>query len=79
MIAAMDRDYLLDVLQRLLAIPSPSGMTDEVVRAVCGELDRLDIPYELTRRGAIRARLEGRREGPRRAVVAHVEIGRAHV
>ena len=71
--AAMDRDYLLDVLQRLLAIPSPSGMTDEVVRAVCGELDRLDIPYELTRRGAIRARLEGRREGPRRAVVAHVD------
>ncbi len=39
--ATMDRDYLLDVLQRLLAIPSPSGMTDEVVRAVCGELDLL--------------------------------------
>ncbi len=69
----IDTDYLTDVLLRLLEIPSPSGMTDEVVRQVCRELDDLDIHYELTRRGAIRAILPGRAYSPRRAVVAHLD------
>jgi len=37
----IDRNYLLTVLEKLLEIPSPSGMTDDVVRFVCEELDRL--------------------------------------
>ncbi|MFP5405714.1 MAG: osmoprotectant NAGGN system M42 family peptidase [Gammaproteobacteria bacterium] len=69
----MDRAYLLDVLSRLLAIPSPSGMTDEIVVAVSAELEALGIRYSLTRRGAIRADLEGERHSPDRAVVAHVD------
>ena len=44
-------------LARLLATPSPSGMTDAVVRLTCEELDKLGVKYELTRRGAIRATL----------------------
>lgn len=69
----IDTRYLLDVLERLLAIPSPSGMTDEVVVAVTAELESLGIPYALTRRGAIRADLEGARHSPDRAIVAHVD------
>jgi len=70
---SIDKKYLLDLLGRLLDIPSPSGFTDDVVRAVCHELDQLDIPYELTRRGAIRAHIVGRSNHPRRAVVAHLD------
>jgi peptidase M42 family hydrolase len=69
----IDLDYLKDVLERLLLTPSPSGMTDDVVRLTCYELDKLDISYELTRRGAIRATLSGRRYSPRRAVAAHLD------
>jgi len=69
----INQDYLLKVLGRLLAIPSPSGMTDDIVRTVCDELDTLSIDYELTRRGAIRAQLPGRTRKPRRAVVAHLD------
>lgn len=69
----IDRAYMLEILGRLLAIPSPSGMTDQIVLAVCEELDRLQIPYSLTRRGAIRADLEGARHSPDRAIVAHVD------
>lgn len=69
----INKDYLLNVLGRLLEIPSPSGMTDEIVRAVCDELDILDIPYELTRRGAIRADLKGVKTHPRRALVSHLD------
>jgi putative aminopeptidase FrvX len=56
----LDRDYLLATLEALLAIPSPSGMTDNIVAYVCTRLNELGIKYELTRRGAIRADLKGR-------------------
>lgn len=72
-LSSIDTAYLLSTLKRLLATPSPSGFTDDVVRLVCGELRALDIPYELTRRGAIRANLAGQRHSPDRAIVAHLD------
>jgi peptidase M42 family hydrolase len=69
----IDSEYLLDVLLRLLFTPSPSGYTDRVVHLVCEELERMDVPFELTRRGAIRATLKGEAERPNKAVVAHID------
>lgn len=69
----IDRDYLLQTLKTMLAIPSPSGMTDAIVAYVCSELEALKIPYELTRRGAIRADFKGTRSSPDRAIVGHVD------
>jgi len=69
----MDTGYLLSTLKTLLNIPSPTGMTDLAVGFVCSELTKLDIPYELTRRGAIRANLAGERESPDRSVSAHLD------
>jgi peptidase M42 family hydrolase len=78
-VPGIDASYLCDVLGRLLAIPSPSGYTDEVVRACCAELERLGVRYELTRRGAIRAVLEGDKPKPARALIAHVDTLGAQV
>jgi peptidase M42 family hydrolase len=78
-IPEIDMDYLTGVLERLLLIPSPTGYTDQVVRFCGEELTRLGIPFELTRRGAIRADLKGRRNNPGRAVVAHVDTLGAQV
>lgn len=69
----INRDYLLQTLKAMLAIPSPSGMTDAIVAYVCAELEALKIPYELTRRGAIRADFKGTRSSPDRAIVGHVD------
>jgi peptidase M42 family hydrolase len=69
----IDKDYLLRTLLGLLDVPSPSGYTDGAVRFVCAELESLGIPMELTRRGAIRANLDGSRSSPDRALVAHVD------
>lgn len=69
----IDSDYLLEVLLRLLGTPSPSGYTDQIVRVTCKELEQLGVPFELTRRGAIRADLKGAQETPARAVVAHLD------
>lgn len=59
-----DLDYLKRVLLEMLAIPSPTGFTDTIVRYVAERLDELGIPFELTRRGTIRATLKGRQATP---------------
>ena len=69
----INEKYLLDILAKLIAIPSPTGMTDDVVRLVCDELDSLKVEYELTRRGAIRAILKGKVVKPRRAIISHLD------
>ncbi|WP_343115649.1 osmoprotectant NAGGN system M42 family peptidase [Ostreiculturibacter nitratireducens] len=75
----IDVDYLADQLSELLAIPSPTGYTDNIVRHVCCELDRFGLEYELTRRGAIRARLPGNRPAGARAFVSHLDTLGAQV
>ncbi len=70
---AIDAKYIKSVLAKMLATPSPSGMTDAIVHLVAGELSDLGIPYELTRRGAIRADLEGAKHSPDRAIVGHLD------
>ncbi len=75
----IDLDFLTSCLKRLLATPSPTSYTDNVVRHCCEELDRLDVPYEVTRRGAIRACLKGKTRRPARAIAAHVDTLGAQV
>ncbi len=69
----IDQKYTLDLLFRLLNTPSPSGYTDRAVHLLCEEFERLGVPFEMTRRGAIRATLAGRESSPDRAIVAHVD------
>ncbi|MEZ5572524.1 MAG: osmoprotectant NAGGN system M42 family peptidase [Halioglobus sp.] len=71
-----DRDYLQATLLELLAIPSPSGFTDEVVRYISKQLEDMGVSYDLTRRGMLRARLPGTGAAagePARAIVNHVD------
>lgn len=65
--------YLSRQLRRLLTVPSPTGYTDTIVREVCDELERLGVPFELTRRGAIRAVTEGVSRRPARAIIGHLD------
>jgi len=76
---AIDLDYLKARLADLLNTPSPTGYTDEAVWLLCRELERLGLDYEMTRRGALRARLPGRTPKPARAIVAHVDTLGAQV
>jgi peptidase M42 family hydrolase len=76
---AIDVEYLADILKRLLAVPSPSGYTDSIVRTCCSELEALGVPFEITRRGAIRALMRGGQRRPARALVAHVDTLGAQV
>ncbi|MBG4834542.1 osmoprotectant NAGGN system M42 family peptidase [Pseudomonas aeruginosa] len=67
-----DLNYLQRVLLEMLAIPRPTGFTDTIVRYVAEQLAELGVPFEMTRRGTIRATLQGRLNTPARAVSAHL-------
>jgi len=69
----IDMHYLKEILYRLMSIPSPTGYTDKIVHFTCNELEKLGIGYELTRRGAIRADIKGKKSSPDRAIVAHLD------
>jgi peptidase M42 family hydrolase len=75
----IDIDYLREQLKALMAIPSPTGYTDTIVRYVCGELERLGVGYDVTRRGAIRANLKGSSPAGARAIVSHLDTLGAQV
>ena len=75
----IDTDYLKKTLKRLLSVPSPTGYTDSIVRETCHELTRLQVPFELTRRGAIRAVIKGRDHRGARAMVTHLDTLGAQV
>lgn len=75
----IDADYLARILGKLLAIPSPTGYTDTVVRFVAKELSSFGLDVELTRRGAIRAVRPGGTHRGARAMVAHVDTLGAQV
>lgn len=70
---SINSKYLVEQLKALLAIPSPAGHTDEIVRYTGAELEKLGIHIELTRRGAIRATLPGKVKSPDRAIVVHLD------
>ena len=68
-----DLAYLQKVLLEMLAIPSPTGFTDTIVRYVAERLEEIGIPFEMTRRGSIRGTLKGKQSSPDRAVSAHLD------
>jgi peptidase M42 family hydrolase len=70
---SIDMDYLRETLRGLLETPSPTGYTDVIVAESCERLSALGVDYEVTRRGAIRAVLPGRRRQPARALIAHLD------
>jgi peptidase M42 family hydrolase len=72
----IDMDYVQRVLLDLVAVPSPSGRTDHVMQLIGGELQKLGIPFEVTRRGALLAELASStaaRDDADRAVVVHAD------
>lgn len=76
---AIDTGYLAERLSQLLATPSPTGFTDTIVRETFAEIERLGLSPTLTRRGALRAVLEGETRRPARAIVSHLDTLGAQV
>lgn len=69
----VDTVYILEQLRNLLAIPSPSGFTDEVVHYTAETLAQLGINSRITRRGTVVAHIPGKIPHRSRAVANHLD------
>ncbi|MCG2784613.1 MAG: M42 family metallopeptidase [Anaerolineae bacterium] len=68
--------YMLDFLVRLLNTPSPTGHAEAGIALVESELAAINLPTlqsSRTRKGALVARWEGRKNDAPRALTAHVD------
>ena len=69
----IDMEYVVDVLLHLLRTPSPSGRTDEIMRFLGEEIEKIGLPFELTRRGSLVAQLHGEEYKAAKAIVVHAD------
>lgn len=69
----MDRTFLIDNLQTLLAIPSPTGFTNRAINWLKQQVK--DYGYDIipTTKGSFMVRVEGQSDGPARFLAAHVD------
>ncbi len=66
-------DEILTYLQKVLAIPSPSGYTELIMDYLRSELDQLQLPYRFTNKGALIATVTGENDREQRTFSAHVD------
>lgn len=69
----IDVDYMTDLMVRLLETPSPTGRTDDVMKLLGEEVEKLGLPVHLTRRGVMHATLQGSTADAHRVVVVHAD------
>ena len=68
-----DRAWMIDTLLALLQTPSPSGRTDAVMQLIGDIFKDFNVPFSLTRRGALTAELPGASKHTDRALVVHAD------
>lgn len=70
---SLNLQSLLQRLEKIVNIPSPSGYTEEALAAIFSELSQFDLPIEITNKGAIIAKVEGQEKNRARLLTAHID------
>lgn len=65
--------YVVEQIENLAKIPSPSGYTQKVVNYMEKILNSLNVPYIITRKGAVIVSIEGKNNNAERTISAHVD------
>ncbi len=73
MAAMANISYTVDFLERLLNVPSPTGMAEDAIDLCADEASRHGFGAERTPKGAALIRIPGRGGGDLRVVSAHVD------
>lgn len=63
----------VDLLKKLVEIPSPSGYTTEIMEVIAKEFKAIGIPYKMTNKGAVIATIEGTDKDRHRLLTAHTD------
>jgi putative aminopeptidase FrvX len=66
-------EQIKEYLQNILTIPSPSGYTTKIMNYIKQELDKLNISYITTNKGAVIATIKGKDDNYQKTLSAHVD------
>lgn len=69
----LDTNALIQRLEALVNIPSPSGFTDQALQYVTSELHKMNLPIQHTHKGAIITKIEGADTTKARLLTAHID------
>jgi putative aminopeptidase FrvX len=69
----IDQQYLKATLAALLAIPSPTGYTEEAIRTIASNVEKLRLKPKLTIKGGLTIELNGKSDANPCALTAHVD------
>lgn len=64
---------ILQLINELVSIPSPSGYTDRIIEHIRNYLGQLGISSQITRKGGLIAEISGKNDQEQRLVTAHVD------
>lgn len=64
---------VLQLINELVSIPSPSGFTDEIIEHIASYLETLQIETMRNRKGALIATIPGKNTSEHRLVTAHID------
>ncbi|KXH79811.1 M42 family metallopeptidase [Sporosarcina sp. HYO08] len=68
-----DEKRTIDLMKKLVEIPSPSGYTEKVMKYIGDLLDEFGVSYRNTNKGAIIATIAGNDQTRHRLLTAHVD------
>lgn len=69
----VNTDSIVNTLIQLVRIPSPSGNTDKIIEWISSELDKFNVAYYKTNKGALVATIDGADNKNHRTLTAHVD------
>ena len=68
-----EKEKTIDLLKKLVEIPSPSGYTADVMDFIAKEFDDIGVTYKKTNKGAVIATIEGADKERHRLLTAHTD------
>ncbi|MFD3449406.1 M42 family metallopeptidase [Microbacteriaceae bacterium 4G12] len=69
----MQEEKIVQYIQDLVSIPSPSGYTEAAISYVANIMEQFDVPYQITNKGALLATIKGTDDSKHRLLTAHVD------
>jgi len=73
LVSIIDENEIVSYIKELVAIPSPSGYTEEAIAYVAAFMKRNHVSYQLTNKGALLATIQGKDQNRHRLLTAHVD------
>jgi putative aminopeptidase FrvX len=69
----INEQRIVQYIRDLVEIPSPSGYTEEVIAYVAAFMHKHNVPFQITKKGALLATLSGQDKTRHRLLTAHVD------